>query len=585
VGSQNQYTKTVIIAADPNGAPNLISWTAFKTVLTVDRTDDISANPTPQCPSAPGTTTCTLRQAMLAGTSAAAPLLIQFDPVVFPPASATTVQLSQATALPIAGYQMTIDGTDPDGNPSLRGDPYHRVVVLPASGATFTFSNQFARLVGLSINRPTLSNGATPQDVIRFDGTLGPCHQSAVINCRINGGGSALTAKLSAHDCISGFGGAGANWATANVVHNTEVTACPDKGVKSTTLAHLTVQNSWLHHNLGGGVQATLSGNIKAEGNVIEFSGYNATTQVTDTANGLAANGSNSAIAPISPNTPSELETNGNIVRSSSARGISVQELSTATITNDFSCGAINAATNGQNGIAIFNSTASAASAVVRGTTSIYNGRNGATVTDQSIGDFGQDVAHGNNAFTQNATNSALGGHNLDGSTAQATVSAIGNQWQHCYADPSNPGAVCDGPIALDLNGSINASAPQPYRAAAGTLPVVINSIVPAKAAAGDLVRIVGSGFNAIDSFPSGGNCTTTIQQNNTCDPLVGNCVQYETSTGQWLDLPVQAVTPTHLVVQLPANFTCARPGTLRVQRRDYTGAIVSGTTTFCTNS
>jgi hypothetical protein len=580
-GSQTQDAKSIVVAADPAGVANAIAWTRFATVLTVDRTDDVSANPTPQCPSPPGAHTCTLRQAMAFGATVPAPLLIQFDPNVFPAGTPSAIQLISSTSLPIAGVQMTIDGTDPNGDPTFRSDPYNRIVRLPSSGATFVFSSHGARMAGLFLQRPLLANGMTPGDIVRFDGSRGDTQQNVVANCKIDGGGENLTVKSSGHDCIEGFGGAGVDWGSANVVQNTELMACPDKGMKVTTLAHLIVRDSWVHHNIGGGIQATFSGNVEADRNLIEFNGYNTTTQVFLDANGLAANGANGTLGSTTPTTPSVLQTNGNLIRNNSSRGISVQELSTATVINDFTCGAANNATGGQNGIAIFNSSANPASATVRGIASVYNGRNGATVTDQSTGDFGQNSPDGGaNAFTGNATNPVLGGHNFDNSSTQTNLPAIGNQWQHCYADAAT--AVCDGPISLDINGSVTVTPPQPYRADGITLPLVIQSFVPIKAKVGDLVHITGSGFNAIDGYPPGGNCTTTVRQFNSCNPIVGTCVQLEASPGRWVDLPVQGVTPREIVVQMPA--TCAQPVTMRVQRLDDTGAVVSGTKTFCTN-
>ncbi|MFI5397497.1 MAG: right-handed parallel beta-helix repeat-containing protein [Candidatus Binatia bacterium] len=583
VGQQNQYKKSVVVAADPQAVPNTISWVAFKTVLTVDRTDDISSNPTPQCPSNPGTRTCTLRQAIAAGATALGPLLVQFDPTVFVAGIVTKVRLSQPNDLSIDGYRMVVDGTDSRGNPSFRGDPYSRVVQLPSSGGNFVFTNGGAALTGLFIQRPALSAGARPRDMIVFDGTGGLTQQNSVVNCKIDGGGSALATKLTAQDCIQGLNGAGADWVGANVVQNTEVTACPDKGVKATTLAYVKVQDSWLHHNIGGGIQATLSGGIEADRNLVEYSGYNAARQVFAAANGLSANGASAA----TPDIPSVLQTDGNTIRNNSSRGISVQETSSATISNDLTCGAANSGDGGQNGIAIFNLAASAAAATVRGVAAVYNGRNGATIADQSTGDFGQANADGgNNAFTQNATNRFLGGHNFDNSSTQANVPAIANQWQHCYADPAHPAATCDGNIDLDVSGSVTFTPPQPYRADASTIPVQISAFYPTKAKAGDLVRISGNGFNAVDAYPHGGNCTTTVQQYNSCgNPIVGNCVQYQSAPGVWTKLQVQSVTPTEIVVKLPSTFTCSQAVAVRVRRRDSAGAAVTATGTFCTNS
>lgn len=580
-GAQSQYKKSIVVAADPNGFPNVISWVAFRTVLTVDRTDD-SADPTLQCPSPPGMHTCTLREAMSAGSTAPAPLLIQFDPLVFPVGVPTSVQLAQPTPLPMAGYRMTVDGTDANGNPTFRGDPYSRLIDLPAS-AGISVTNSLCSLIGLSLQRPTLSARARPGDVVVFNGAGGPVQQSAIVNCRIDGGGGALGDKLDGQDCIEGINGAGSNWDAADLVDNTELTACPDKAVKVTTRAYLTVHDSWVHHNIGGGIQATLSGNVRAQRNLVEYSGYNRSAQVFLAANGLSANGASTS----SLTTPSVLDTDGNIVRNNSARGISVGALSTAAISNDLSCGAINNSTGGQNGVAIFNDPPDPpAAATIRGTAMVYNGRSGATVTNGSRADFGQNsLDGGNNAFTQNAVNGSLGGHNLDNSAHQTNLPAIGNQWQHCYADPQQPAPACDGSISLDVNGSVDFSGPQPNRADARTLPLVIREVSPTKANAGGLIHIRGNGFDAIDGYPAGGNCTATIEQNNRCGgTIVGNCVQYEVSPGVWTDLTVESVTPAEIVVRMPPGFTCFHPVTIRVQRLDYTGTPVGATGLFCTN-
>jgi hypothetical protein len=578
VGSQDQYQKSILVAADPT--PNTLSWVVFRTALTVDRTDDVTSNPTPQCPSPPGLHTCTLREAMSAGDTAPAPLLVQFDPSVFSAGKPTVVQLTQSLDLPIAGYGMMVDGTDPTGNPTFRGDPFYRVVRLP-SGSAVIFSNQLARLAGLFLQRPTLANGDSPGDVVIFLGNA--AQQNLVVNCKVDGGGGRLTDKSVGQDCIQGIAGAGGSWAGANVVRNTELTGCADKAVKSTRLAYVQVQDSWIHNNIGGGLQATLSGNVEADHNLIERSGYNVTTQVFSNANGLSANG---ADGNDTPDIASVLNTDGNIIRYSSSRGISVQELSAATITNDFSCGATNLGLSGQNGIAIFNATASTAFATVRGTIAVYNGRNGATVDGESTADFGQAAPDaGNNAFTQNATNSRLGGHNFDNSSTQPNIPARANQRQHCYANPAQPGATCNGNLSLDISGSVNSGTPQAYRGSGTTLPIVIQSVWPTKGKAGDLVHIAGSGFNAIDGYPARGNCTSTVSQHNKCgSQILGTCVQYEASPGNWSNLAVQAVTPTEIVVLIPSALKCAQPVRIRVQRADYTGASVSATGLFCTN-
>jgi len=85
-----------------------------------------------------------------------------------------------------------------------------------------------------------------------------------------------------------------------------------------------------------------------------------------------------------------------------------------------------------------------------------------------------------------------------------------------------------------------------------------IATIEPSFAAGGDLIRIYGEGFDAIDGV--GSSCNTPIEVN-TCRPLRGNCVLIDR-----VPAAVIAVTPTMLVVRAP--FTCVAPVRASVRTR-----------------
>jgi hypothetical protein len=255
-----------------------------------------------------------------------------------------------------------------------------------------------------------------------------------------------------------------------------------------------------------------------------------------------------------------------------------VSGLSAASIADSVLCG--NDGGDARNGVAIL-SDQNAPAAVVRGSAMVLNGRHGASVSHPAAADFGDAGSGGNNAFARNAV--SVPGANFSADTA-APVSAIGNQWERCYATPATPAATCDGDITSDTVGAVLFDPAQPHRAAASDLPVEIDGVFPPKAAAGALIHISGSGFDAIDAYPAGGNCELAVQQNNRCNPLTGNCVEVEVAPGSWASLAVIGVTPTQIMAQLPSTVSCVQPMTLRVRRRDHTDNVVSATTTFCTN-
>jgi hypothetical protein len=182
----------------------------------------------------------------------------------------------------------------------------------------------------------------------------------------------------------------------------------------------------------------------------------------------------------------------------------------------------------------------------------------------------GELGSRGGNAFTQN--NLPAGDANLRNATADI-VNALNNQWEHCGNEPT-----CDDDAiaARDLNDDGLRTVFSPAQAHRAPVAPVIERVSPSKGRAGDLVRIYGSGFNAIDGHFSELTCAD-VPGRNRCVPLRGNCVRLG-----GIEARVEAVTPTMLVVRRPT--TCAAPVPLSVTVGKGSSGIESQPFPVCTD-
>jgi hypothetical protein len=262
----------------------------------------------------------------------------------------------------------------------------------------------------------------------------------------------------------------------------------------------------------------------------------------------------------------SEMRSWGNVARGNGANGFSVRAFAFAHSRDDY------LATNGSSGIRVFNDVGPAATALVEGTSAVCNAVDGAVVANSSLADFGggQFAGGGDNAFTQN--NLPGGGANFRNATAMP-VSTINNQWEHCGRDVT----CADATIAsLDISDHGANTAFSPAQAHRSLQAAVITAAAPAIGKQGDLLRIFGSGFNVIDGHFAEDQCADVTGRNR-CIPLRGNCVQIN-----GMSAPVEAVTPTMLVVRWP--FTCTRPVSLIVTTDQGATGTSSPAFTVCTN-
>lgn len=587
-----QQARRALLSED-TAMPARVAWTAFRTVVNVTSTGD-------------GATGGTLRAALASAATAPGPVLVQFRRDSFEAGVERTIEVTHATeTLTIRGDRVEVDGTDLDGHPSPV-DPwaarqYYRVVELNSaaapSGGALAFGSGMtnpvvdARVVGLAIRRE-LGTQTTDQDLVIFRGGS-DTRRNRLDTCLLDGGAKDFASGASGIDCIDVMDVSQVD-VEANEIRNSEIRHCRDRGIK-TQRGFIRVQDSWIQTNLRGGilVQNGLNpvgtvtpgptptpppagaGLLHSQRNLIERNGRNESGQITfDRARQVAAQESGVATRLM------QLTSEGDLIRGGVEGGISVREYARTAVIGTTVCGMTgDQALVGGQGI---QTTVDAGNAeiTVRGTTSVYNNRNGVLLagTWHDKLDFGRSASDptgiGNNAFTQNALvqpNPTPGmPHNFRNSTG-TTVEARGNQWQRCGEQN-----VCDSAIQFDTDPAarVERAPAQPHRADDPAYPFLVTGVSPQQVRPGQLLRIEGSGFNAIEGYLPGGNCTTTPANNNRCDTLSGTCVEVETSPANWMPLhTVQSVTPTLITLIWPSGFACDAPMRIRARRLGPVGA------------
>ena len=519
---QLQHQTSMLVAAD---GPNLVRFTAFAGVSSVHTTANAGDG--------------SLRNALQNAATSPKPLLIQFDPAVFPNGVPTTIALQ--FQLPVlATTDVTVDGTDATGVAGTR--------IIDAGGLAIpalVISGARNHIVGLRLQNA----GGGNRDVLSIAGAAadGNVVEHVIVHGATTGDGIGVDT-----DAGKGFDD------TVNIIRDCEVSGASDKGIKVTTGAHARVERCWVHDNVNGGIQSTLGGHVQAWHNLVERN-RGGTAQ-----NGLSVNARDE-----DPTTGgySEMRSWGNLARGNGANGFSARAFAFAHVRDDY------LAANSASGIRIFNDVGPGATALVEGTSAVCNAVDGAVVANTSVADFGGGLfaSAGNNGFTQN--NLADGGANFRNATGML-VSTLNSQWEHCGRDPT----CTDTAIAsFDLSDHGANTAFSPAQAHRSLQAPVITAVAPAIGEQGDLLRIFGSGFNVIDGHFAEDNCADVTGRNR-CVPLRGNCVQIN-----GVSAPVEAVTPTMLVVRWP--FTCAEPVPLVVTTDQGSIGTSSAPFTVCTNA
>ncbi len=607
---QLQARQSVLLGAATGAASNVIVWTVYPSTFVVG-----------------GAAEADLRGALDAAASFTrdhdgSPALVTFDRTVFPGAGApSTIELTSGlcaadgrhAALCIDASHLVVDALDARGD---RGGVVLSVATTAAPLLRLYGADDLFR--GLVFEGSRVADLAVQADTVAIVGAA--ARRNRFEQCLVRGPtkGDAVSVQSGAGQSLDGGD-------ASNTIDDCELTGARDRGLKITTGGRATLEASCLHDNRNGGAQVTLGGALTAIDNLIQHNVPGSSQ--SGLAGGAAGDGG-------ARNT---LVSRGDIVRFSGARGISVTDAADATFRDDY------VADNQFTGARVESTIpGNAPSAAFRGVALVCNHNGGITGTCRSAasddgalcttdadccgtgsgccagdpdcampvrcvppapqgfgavlaacdgcpapsGDFGTDADPGANALTLNVNvyPNALGANLLQGVPGLA-LDASGNQWEHCGTTAScDTGSVAVADVQLASGASVDVGAPPGPRYGA---PVAL-TVSPARPRAGDLVRVFGSGFNAVDGAACA-QATTPVAACSSGNPRVaqanrasryGNRVLL-TMAGQTFPVDLDAVTPTMLAFRMP--FDCFAPAGAQVSRRNVDGIVQrSNTIAFC---
>jgi hypothetical protein len=600
VGSevQRQAEQGVVLAGP--GVSNLVEWTIFGRSFVVMQA-----------------TAAALRAELDAARAYTAaegrPALVRFAESAFPGAEdpkTIALQTSPTCALDTCadgrktgycfeGSDVTVDGLDDQGRPG--GVVLH---VATCNNSLLRLYGSRNRLRGLVLRGTTDPAPAIAVDTVAIAGLASSGNR--LEQCTVVGPTLGDAVSVEGDPASPGAVPAPENAIVASEIHGAE-----DKGVKVAHGGTALVERSCVHDNRNGGVQATLGGTVTAVENVIQ-----------QNRGGPAENGLFVGV-PEDVSRPNVLATRGNVVRFNGSRGVSVVNAAAATLFADV------VSDNYRAGLRVVRALPGTLGtmATVRGSAFTCNYAPGLCLSEArpcredaecmlglctlgsgaaagvgvalnvpctdpgclvpavDLGVGGEDV--GRNAFTLNANPNATtpAGVNVSSALPAGTiVPARGNQWEHCDqpVDPDQPNKCNMDAVAsfdvVDPDGTLDLGTPTGPRH--GPDPVV-TAISPSRPRAGDLVRVYGGAFNAIDGaacHPDGlpaDPCSAenpAVAARNAGDVSQGNHVTV-TLHGVDHDAPVHQVTPSMLVFEMPVD--CDAAGTLTVARGNDVAAPV----------
>jgi hypothetical protein len=597
--SQEQAQRGLVLAGD---ASNVVEWTVYGRTVVVD-----AVTPLPAAIDAAAAFTA----------SSPLPALIRFDRALFPGASSpVTIALQTApacvldtcqpdqrqTAYCFEGSDVTVDALDDDGLPGGVG-----LGIGTCNNSVLRLYGRDNVLRGLVLVGSTDPAPAVEVDTIVVAGAA--AGRNRLEQCEVRG--------PTLGDGVSVEDQAGAeNETAANVVVDSEVFGAQDKGVKAVGGGVVRVERSCVHDNAHGGIQATNGGTVIAVENTVQ---HNLGTEPDPAPeHGLLVGVPNDAVEA------NALTTRGNVVRFNGGRGISVVNNAVATLRDDvvsdnffaglrvettlpgvtpavsargvaFVCNHAPGLCENEPGkvcrvdadCALMSCNPGSGMSAANGLGVGLHAEPGTSPASVDLGLGGVDP--GRNALTLNANAAAVpAGINLRTDLVlPAPVSAAGNQWEHCddpNVDPVNPNRCYVAQVAvLDVEVDPGAAAVNfgtPIGPRHGPDPVV-TGVSPARPRAGDLVRVYGGSFNAIDGAAChpGGLPADPCSAENPAAVLVnaesvsqGNHATI-TIDGRAFDGPVHQVTPTMLVFEMPVD--CYAPAVLTVARGNDVAAPV----------
>ena len=493
----------------------------------------------------------------------------------------------------LQGDRLVLDGRGEDGRRAAELAAGVMDPVLRIYGADVE-----VRGLVLAGSRTATSNQA---DTVDFMHTA---RRSALVGCLVRG--------PSVGDGVGAQCSSGGSLADANLVIDSEIREAKDKGVKVSDGAWQVVSGSCVRDNRNGGIQATLGGHVVARENVVQHN-------VPESAeHGIFASGSQASSAG-----RSSVATRGNIVRFAGSRGLSVVDDASGDFRDDY------VARNQFAGLRVETAKAGVSpSATVSGVATVCNqvslvsgscsspagqpcvdatdcasGARCTTTTPDGLGisvGFASDspcactaspcpcaaptviLGDGTPAgWAENATNvnKVYDGANLHLAVPGGALAAGGTQWEGC-SDPT----TCDaGSVAAVAAANLRTAAGAtvsllPLAASAGRT-VTLTDVSPARPRAGDIVRVYGAGFDAINGTALSTACHLPPRRDaDFCDPSDPELAEKNRGSSgnrlrlvRWLpgggsqttNLDLVAVTPTMLAFRMPHD--CFGPARLRL--------------------
>lgn len=564
-----------------------VDWTFHKTILTVNSTADSSCSDA-NCQAA----SCTLRQAInKAGSNPVPerPVLINFNLPVPSTIQLTStgstcgmLRLDKAGADPMKP-NVTIDGTDSSGRPWIVGDrsafdanqqDTFPVVVDLKNTVRFQITKGGNTIKGLHVKKTVPVGAVQANEVFLIENVPNPSAANEIRAVKIDGGNT-YPCTGPTPPCDGTSDGINVGGGSTLMVKNVEVMSALDKGIKAfstSVTARVDVLSSWLHHNYRGNAQSNGSSDVSVSDSVLELAGRRASdnasvTGPTPQANGVTGN-------------QGRIYTARNVIERNRASGLVLRTSSPAgTFNQDVACG------NGGSGIRV-DEGSTGVQLQSYGVGAIFNGQRGVQLASgiASQAPFAPSHAFVNN---QNTTS----GCDFD-NLSSTQVDVNDSQWTRGTPRPcGTPGKV----VVTSVQDRI--SVPLSDQLAAVPSNLLLQS---------QTVRILGSGFNAVEGNAPAGSCTigdnpvTSCckqgpQQANVCPtpgkPPTGGgqCVEIVDRLGIAHQMTVEALNPSLIVTSLPADagsiFPCfGRDAVIRVVKIGAGGADDPGALEYCTN-
>jgi len=594
----NQYQRSIVLAGASE--PATIRWTYFPRGLTVDKTGDAGGG---SCPvNALPSNNCDIRKA-IETANALTPSPPGSDPVLIQVKAGISPGTLSGTSLEVTREDITLDGTDSNGDPWIVADPTRAGAGLQSP---FTRSIQFPANQGLKIRgEGIVVRGFEVKQVI--DPGIGAstpvievattARDFALVNSRVDGG-MAQTCSEPQNNCghqadairVPDQTGPLTPGFSSITTTNVEIRSAVDKGLELGAHAVAAIRNTWLHNNYKGNMAIEDSGAVVVDESVIERAGLRNSDDllVRDFAAGMSFTRPNDP--GTNPPATSFMTSTMSLYRNNAAEGIfATGGGATLQPMDDALCGnrldGLYTADGPNGGSPKINSSG--------GLGAMYNGSDAALATRR----------HGVSLFPRTSV-----GYDLDDDSVFVSnkecglfnrhstipVAARRNQWagtgpeffDECEGSGEGGGPVDSSDAVSELDvGSFAVFAASPSDAMLANQTIRVSGL-SFKAVSGNPAEDAGavSCNTGIDGAVLADSCCRKHERSNTCSPLVGNCVQLRDSANTFHVLRTKSVTPRVIEAATATNVSCLGSSNefVRVTKQGAVGGPTSRDAAHC---